>query len=175
MWLSRPNRRLLLVALAALVGCGYTPAFAPGGEALDLRISVTIDAPNDRNDFDLVKQLELRLGRPDSPRLRLSYRIETVKDGVGVTPGQEIVRFNIFGKVSFSLTDISTGEVLSSGSTDTFTSFSVGSVDVGAIPPSTNATIATLAAERDANARLMVALADQIVTRLIATAPVWAR
>ncbi|NKW71882.1 hypothetical protein HGD85_02710 [Rhodobacteraceae bacterium R_SAG10] len=175
MSLFRPDRRFVLLALGAVSGCGYTPAFAPGGAASELRISVAIDAPNDRNEFDLFKQLELRLGRPEVPRLRLSYEIEAVKDGVGVTPGQEIIRFNIFGKVSFSLTDIATGEVLSSGSTDTFTSFSVGSVDVTAIPPSTNATIATLAAERDANARLMVALADQIVTRLIATAPVWAR
>ena len=171
---SNPNRRILLVALAALAGCGYTPAFAPGRAASELRISVAIDAPDDRNEFDLVKQLELRLGRPDTARLRLSYKIETVQDGVGVTPGQEIVRFNIFGKVSFTLTDIATGDVLTSGSTDAFTSYSVGSVDVSAIPPSTNATIATLAAERDANSRLMVALADQIVTRLIATAPDWA-
>lgn len=174
MSLSKPDRRFVLLTLAAVTGCGYTPAFAPGGAAAELRISVAIDPPGDRNEFDLVKQLELRLGRPDTPRLQLSYKIETVQDGVGVTPGQEIVRFNIFGKVSFSLTDIASGEVLTSGSTDTFTSFSVGSVNVTAIPPSTNATIATLAAERDANARLMVALADQIVTRLIATAPVWA-
>ncbi len=173
MSLSKPDRRFFLATLAALTGCGYTPAFAPGGAAADLRVSVAIDPPDDRNEFDLVKQLELRLGRPDAPRLRLSYKIETVQDGVGVTPGQEIVRFNIFGKVSFSLTDIATGEVLTSGSTDTFTSYSVGSVDATAIPPSTNATISTLAAERNANARLIVALADQIVTRLIATTPEW--
>lgn len=175
MSLSRITLGFVLILFTALAGCGYTPAFAPNGAANELRILVAMDAPSNRNEFDLVGQLEQRLGRAATPRFRLSYKIDTSKDGVGVTPEQEIVRFNIFGKVRFSLTDIATGAVLTSGSTDTFTGYSVGSVDVTATPPGTNATIATLAAERDAEARLMVALADQIVTQLIATSGTWAR
>lgn len=175
MSLSKFAFGFVLILFTALAGCGYTPAFAPDGPANKLRIQVAMDAPNDRNEFDLVGQLEQRLGHSTAPRFRLSYNIDTSKDGVGVTPGQEIVRFNIFGKVRFTLTDIATGAVLTSGSTDTFTGYSVGSVNVAATPPGTNATIATLSAERDAEARLMVALADQIVTQLIATSGTWAR
>jgi len=175
MWLSRRNFALGALTAVTLAGCGYTPAYGPSGTAQQLRIQVRMDAPNNRNEFDLVKQLELRLGKADAPKFRLSYKIATTRDGVGVTPGQEIVRFNIFGKVSYTLTDIASGKVLSTGSTDTFTGYSGGSVDVAATPPSTNATISTLAAERDALRRLMVALADQIVTRLIATSPDWAQ
>ena len=175
MSLSKIALGLVLALFSALAGCGYTPAFAPTGPAGELRVQVAMDTPNNRNEFDLVRQLEQRLGHATAPQFRLSYKIETSKDGVGVTPGQEIVRFNIFGKVRFTLTDINTGAILTSGSTDTFTGYSVGSVDVTATPPGTNATIATLSAERDAEARLMVALADQIVTRLIATSGTWAR
>ncbi len=175
MSLSRIALGFVLILFTALAGCGYTPAFAPTGPASELRSQVAMDAPNNRNEFDLVGQLEQRLGHSTAPRFRLSYNINTSKDGVGVTPGQEIVRFNVFGKVRFTLTDIATGAVLTNGSTDTFTGYSVGSVDVTATPPGTNATIATLSAERDAEARLMVALADQIVTRLIATSGTWAQ
>jgi len=174
MSLSRLRLSLVLVAFAALAGCGYSPAFAPAGAAQTLRISVAMDAPDTKNEFDLVNQLDLRLGRATTPRYQLSYKIDTARSGVGVTPEQEIVRFNIFGKVSYTLTDIASGQVLTTGSTDTFTGYSVGAVDATALPPSTNATISTLAAERDANSRLMVALADQIVTRLIATSGQWA-
>lgn len=175
MWLSDLLKLVALAAFAALASCGYTPAYAPGGPATALRQQVEVEPPSNQNEFDLVKQLELRLGRAEQPKYRLALDLTTRREGVGVTPAQEIVRFNIYGSVRYSLHDIQTGKILTSGTTDTFTSYSVGSVDVGATPPSTNATIATLAAESDAKARLMTVLADQIVTRLIATAGDWAK
>ncbi len=173
MWLSDIFKLVLLAAFVALSGCGYTPAYAPGGPVAKLRGQVQVDAPASRNEFDLVKQLELRLGRADQPRYRLAVDMTTRREGVGVTPAQEIVRFNVYGVARYALHDLESGEILTSGSTDTFTSYSVGSVDTAATPPSTNATIATLAAEADANARLMTVLADQIVTRLMATSGDW--
>ena len=175
MWLSRLRVGLVLILLAGLSACGYAPAYAPAGPAEALRVQIAIEAPVNRNEFDLVKQLELRLGRASEPKYRLSYDIDTVSEGVGLTPDQEIIRYNIYGKVRYTLRDIETDAVLTSGSTDTFTGYSVGSVDVTATPPSTNATIATRAAELDAYSRLMTALADQIVTRLIATSASWAQ
>jgi len=175
MSLSRRAFGLLFPLAFAVSACGFTPAYGPDGPAEQLRVQVAMDAPENRREFDLVQQLELRLGHSTAPVYKLSYKIDTVQEGVGVTPGQEIVRINIFGKVQFSLADAVTGDVLISGSTDTFTGYSVGAVDATTIPPSTNATIATLSAERDANRRLMVALADQIFTRLIATSSVWLR
>ncbi len=175
MSLSKRAFGFLLPLMLAQSACGFTPAFGPDGPARQLQVQVAMDAPDSRNEFDLVKQLELRLGHSTVPAYNLSYKIDTVQEGVGLTPGQEIVRINIFGKVSYNLIDTATGAVLTSDSTDTFTGYSVGAADATTIPPSTNATIATLAAERDANARLMVVLADQIVTRLIATSADWLR
>ncbi len=172
MWSSRLKTALAALALTLVAACGYVPAYAPDGPAGGLRARVAPDAPGNRNAFELVRQIEKRLGRATRPRYRLSYRIETVQEGVGVTPGQELIRYNVYGKADYSLRDIASGAELTSGSVDAFTGYSVGSVDTSATPPSTNATIATDAAERDAYRRLMITLGDRIVTRLIAASAV---
>ena len=170
----RADRRLALAGLLALAGCGFAPALAPGGPAAGLGAGLEVDPPDNRNEFDLVRRLEQRLGRSEAPRYRLSYQLDTRKEGVGVTPQQELVRYNVIGKLRYALHDLRTGEVVTSGSVEAFTGYSVGAVDTAATPPSTNATIATLAAERDAYARLMVILADLVVARLMATSADWA-
>ncbi|MBV1868528.1 MAG: hypothetical protein KUG69_11585 [Marinosulfonomonas sp.] len=175
MSLFKPNRRLLMLALIALAGCGYTPAFAPSGPAANLPIQISVDAPDNRNEFLFVQQLEKRVGRPIQPLYRLSYKIDTTLDGIGVTPRQEIFRNSIVGKATFSVIDTSTDQIITRGSVDTFTSYTVASVDPSAIPPSTNATISSDSAKRDAYARLMVILADKLVTRLIVTAGTWSK
>lgn len=175
MWSSRRLLVCALIGFTALAGCGYTPAFAPGGPAASLPNHIAVAAPKTEDAFDFVLQVEQRLGHADDALYRLSYDISTRQQGVGVTPGQEIIRYNVFGQVNYVLTRLSDSVVVSRGNTDTFTGYSVGSVDVTATPPSTNATISTLAAQRDAHTRLMTALADQVVTRLIASAPDWAQ
>jgi len=175
MSLSKPNRRILALALVALAGCGYKPAFAPTGPAASLPVQIKVDAPDNRNEFLFVQQLEKRVGRPIQPRYRLSYEIHTTLDGIGVTPQQEIFRNSIVGKATFSVTDTSKNQIITRGSVDSFTSYTVATVDPSATPPSTNATISSDTAKRDANARLMVILADMLVTRLIATAGNWSK
>ncbi len=160
-------------ALSAVAACGFSPVYGPLGQAARLQMQVAMDVPDNRHEFDLVRQLELRLGHATAPVYHLSYRVETTQEGVGVTPEQEIIRFNVLGKVQYTLTETATGTVLATGRADSFTGYSAGAVDVTALPPSTNATIATLTAERDANARLMVALADQIVSQLLASSAEW--
>ena len=172
---SRRKFGQTLAAVGFVAACGYTPVYGPGGSAAQFQAQVAMDAPGNRNEFDLVHQLEQRLGHTTNPIYQLSYQIVTTQDGVGVTPEQEIIRFNVVGEVTYTLTKINSGEVLTNGSVDTFTGYSAGAVDVTASPPSTNATIATLSAQRDANARLMVALADQIVTQLLAGSSDWLR
>ena len=63
MWLSKRSLGLLIAGAWALAACGYTPAYGPGGPAQQLRVQVAMDAPETRNDIDLVQQLELRLGQ----------------------------------------------------------------------------------------------------------------
>lgn len=160
--MSSCNRRTLLALLAApLAACTFTPAYAPGGPAAALQGAVRVDDPSDKNAFDLVERLEERLGRPQAARYQLAYTITTDSIGVGITPDNATTRFNLTGKVEWSLTDPAGGRV-TGGHVENFTSYSA-----------TGSTVAGLAAEEDAALRLMRILADQIVTTLIATSARW--
>jgi len=160
-WYSRRSI-LALALLALLAGCGFQPAFGPGGPATRLQDNITVTAPTDKNGFDLVERLEQRLGRGRDPAYGLGFAITTRTSGVGITPDNAITRFNVAGAVSFALTDLATGAELSAGTVESFTSYSASGT-----------TVSTLAAERDAETRLMRLLADQIVARLVATSGNW--
>jgi LPS-assembly lipoprotein len=160
MWSS--DRRTLLLGLAALAGCGFRPVYGPGGAAEGLLGTISVAAPSETHAYDLVQRLEQRLGAATAPLYELGYRIETNAIGVGITPEQETTRYNVTGTVSFTLTEIGTGTVATSGKVDSFTSYAA-----------TGSTVSTLAATQDAHRRLMVVLADQIVTRLQVTAGDW--
>ncbi|MCI2400176.1 LPS assembly lipoprotein LptE [Aliiroseovarius subalbicans] len=155
------KRSFLLFALA-LGACGFTPVYGPGGGAQTLPGAIAITAPDDRDSYELVKRLEERLGRQDGARYTLDYQITTREEGVGVTPDQEIKRVQVRGAVTYSVTELATGKVVDKGSVSTFTSYSAE-----------GSTVSTSSTERDAHRRLMVALADLMSTRLIATAPDW--
>lgn len=163
--MSSSDRRNFLFLMAALpvAACGFAPAYGPGGAASGLQGRIRVDDPSDKNGFDLVERLEERLGRPEAPRYALSFAIVTKPIGVGITPENAIRRYNLTGSIDWGLTDIATGTRLSGGRVNSFTSYSA-----------TGSTVAGLAAEQDAAMRLMRLLADQIVTRLIATSAQWA-
>lgn len=158
----RVARRTLILAPLALAACGFAPALAPGGPAAALRGRIRADDPVDRNGFDLVGQLEERLGRPDAPLYRLSYAIAVRPVGVGITAENAITRYNLTGAVDYAVTDAA-GARVTGGRVQGFTSYSA-----------TGSTVAGLAAEEDAGLRLMRILADQIAARLVATAGDWA-
>lgn len=155
------NRRSVL-ALLALGGCGFTPALGPGGAAEGLQGSIRAANPADKNAFDLVERLEERIGRPDSARFDLGYTITTRVIGVGITPENAITRYNLTGAVDWTLTERAMAQRVAGGRVENFTSYSA-----------TGSTVAGLAAEEDAAFRLMRILADQIVSRLIATSRDW--
>lgn len=162
--MSSSDRRSFLIALSALplAACGFTPAYAPGGPAAGIMGEISPDDPPDRDAFDLVGQIEARLGLPKDPRFTLGYEIRTKETGVAITPDNATTRYNIAGSVRYTLRDAVTGKAVSSGEVHSFTSYGA-----------TGSTVATLAARADAHRRLMVILADEIVTRLIATASTW--
>lgn len=162
--MSWSDRRsfLALAAASALTACGFRPAFGPGGAAEGLLGRVRVDPPTDRNGFDLVRRLEERLGRTKAPAYTLSFRIETSETGLGVTPDDTTTRFHVSGSVAFTLSDAATGTALTSGKVTQFTAYSA-----------TGTPLATESARTDAYLRLMHILADQIVTRLVATAGEW--
>ncbi len=158
------DRRTLLALALALAGCGFTPAFGPGGPAVQLQNAIQVQSPTEKHGFDLVERLEQRLGRSRTPTLSLTYRIKTATNGVGITPDNAITRFNVTGAVNFVLSDAATGTELTKGTVESFTSYSASGT-----------TVSTLAAERDAGTRLMRLLADQIVARLVATSGSWSK
>ncbi|SPH23846.1 hypothetical protein DEA8626_02918 [Defluviimonas aquaemixtae] len=164
--MSSSDRRTFLAGLLALLlaGCGFEPAYAPGGPASGLLDQVRVDDPADKDDFDLVERLEERLGRPGSPRFRLSYDVNTKVESQAITPESVITRYQLLGNVSYRLHDIATDSVLSAGEVASFTSYSA----VGT-------SVATAAGEADARTRLMRLLADRMLTELIATSAEWNR
>lgn len=158
------RRAFLFACIAALGACGFTPVYAPGGVGENLRNTILLAEPDSRNEFVFVAQIEQRLGRAQEPAYAMNYTITTRSEGVGVTPTQETTRYNLFGKVSYEIIDRSNGEKISGGTVENFTGYSATSLIVG-----------TQSVTRDANQRLMVILADQVVARLIATSRDWLR
>lgn len=156
---SIDRRALLLILPAALAACGFTPVYAPGGTAGTLRDRVEIAAPDSTESYLLVQNLEERLGRSASPDYRLGLALATASQGLAITPANEITRYTITGVADYTLTRIGEEGVVASGQVRNFTGYSA-----------TGTTVDTLAAERDARARLMQMLADQITAQLYATA-----
>ncbi len=153
------SRRVVLALPAVLAACGFTPAYAPGGDAAKLIGSIWVEDPTEKRGFDLVQRFEERLGRPQNARYRLAYAITTETIGLGITPEDVITRNSVKGAVDWTLSDKSTGARVTGGQVQSFTSYTA-----------TGSTVAGQAAAQDAETRLMRILADQIVTRLIAVA-----
>jgi len=157
--MSLPKRRFLLaLPLLAIAACGFQPVYGTGGSGAALQNSVQVDAPDDAFTYMLVREIETRLGRPDAPRYALALQIETREEGLVIDSADNTTRYNLIGSADFALRDLGTGQIETSGKVENFTGYSA-----------TGSTVATLAAERDAQIRLMTMLADQIVTRLYAT------
>ena len=163
--MSSFNRRTLLtlpLALpAVLAACGFTPAYGPAGPAQGLQGRIRAADPGDKNGFDFVTAIEARFGRSKDPRYGLAYTITTEAVGVGFATDTTITRYNLTGRVDWSLTDTESDTRIAGGTAENFTSWSA-----------TSATVAAVAAEQDAAKRLMVILADQIAAEILA-ASVW--
>lgn len=162
--MSLYKRRTLFLSLLALGACGFQPAYGPNGPAANLQGAIKVDAPNTRDGFNLVRHLEERLGQPQAATYTLSYTLTLDEDDLGITPAQAITRYNVLGKVDYSLREVGSGAVVHSGQVDAFTSYSA-----------TGTTVSTQTAKRSAYARLMIILADQITNRMIATSNGWAK
>jgi LPS-assembly lipoprotein len=163
--MSSYSRRLLLgTGLALLAGCGFAPAYAPGGAGAALMGQVEVREPETRAGYLLTRELEGRLGRAPAARYELRPAISLVTEAIAIDRSNVASRFNMLGRVEYALIDRQTGLTVTTGAVDSFTAFSA-----------TGTPVATQAAERDAEVRLMTILADQLVTRLVATVPDAAR
>ena len=158
--MSSSDRRTFLIGSAALLaGCGFTPAYGPSGPASRLQNAILVDEPKGRAAYLLTRHIEERLGRGAPPRYGLSYAISTGQEAIAISGNNVTTRYNYLGTVTYALRDMQTGAVLLSGKAESFTGYSAS-----------GSTVATQAARRDAEARLMTILADQVINRLTAGA-----
>ncbi len=157
--MSLSDRRTFLLLPLALAACGFTPVYGPGGNATALQGRVRVRAPEDRDDYLLVQRLEQQLGRASAPAYDLNFDVTTEAEGQAVTASGDITRYSLVGRATYELRAAGSDQVIATGEVDNFTGYSA-----------TGSTVEALAAERDAQVRLMKILADQIVTRLYATA-----
>ena len=153
------NRRtiLKLIATLPLAGCGFAPAYGTNGVSQSLRGRIAYRAPNTPEGFRLRTRLEDRLGRVEQGDYLLTVQLEIDEVAVVISSAQDINRFNLPGKAIWTLTEPGTDQPLASGVAETFTAYSAFGT-----------TVATRAAQDDARDRLAIALADLIVTDLIA-------
>ncbi|MEJ6688269.1 MAG: LPS assembly lipoprotein LptE [Paracoccaceae bacterium] len=152
------NRRRfgVVLAAAALAGCGFTPVYGPDGTGAALLGQLSLDPPQDRNDYLLQRRIEERLGQATAGAWRLSTQIKTDNIGLGFTTDGDITRYNINGTTDYTLRRTGSSKIFRQGKIQHFTSYSA-----------TGTTVATLAAKRDAEVRLMTILADQIIDQLL--------
>ncbi|WP_299371559.1 LPS assembly lipoprotein LptE [uncultured Tateyamaria sp.] len=149
---------VLLCLTLAVAACGFEPVYGPGGAGTALQNRVQVDPPRDRDGFLLVQRLEERLGRAGDPAYRLAIQLNLRQEERAIDPDGDIRRFHLIGGAVYTLIDVGTGAVVQSDRVDSFVGYSA-----------TGTTVATLAAQRDAQARLMTILADQIVVQLQAS------
>jgi LPS-assembly lipoprotein len=161
--MSSFDRRTLIAALAALplAGCNFRPVYGPGGSGEVIRNRIRVAAPDTRIEFELVARLEDRLGFGSA--YDLSYDLAISERDIAIDGANNIDRVNIVGALSYAVRAAGTDRVVDAGELSTFTSYAT-----------TASPVATASARRDAEDRLAVVLADQLVSQLIATAQGWA-
>lgn len=150
------DRRIFLLGLTSVAGCGFEPVYGTGGSATPLRSAVLVAAPVTEEQFFFVERLEEKLGRPQAPVYELKFDLSFNEEGLAVTGSNDITRYNVVGEVKYQLFDMTTGQKKVSNTLNTFTSYSAS------LQP-----VATLEAERAATQRLMTGLADKIVSDLL--------
>lgn len=163
MWCSDRRRLLILGAAGLLAGCGFAPVYGPGGAGGAISGQVAMPVPQTRADYLLVRRLEERLGAAPAPRYRLEAPLVITRDALGTTEDARTTRYQFVGRADWRLLPVGAdpdAPSVAQGRVEGFTGYSA-----------TGSTLATSAAERDAEARLVTILADQIVDRLLLAAP----
>lgn len=154
-----PSRRAFLLGALALSGCGFSPVYAPGGAGQALHGTILLTEPESPDAYRFARQFEERLGRAATPLYGMDVTLSVSAAGMGSTSSGSTTRFRLDGKAQVEMRDLESGQVIFARTIRDFTGFST-----------TGNTAATLAAQRDARARLMVLLADKLVDALILNA-----
>ncbi|WP_239495959.1 LPS assembly lipoprotein LptE [Yoonia maritima] len=151
-----PSRRLAILGLLALAGCGFAPVYS---DSSNLRGMIAFRTDETIAGYRLQERLEQRLGRSTAPQYTLQVTMTQGRRSAAITDDGDTTRYNVTGTGTWTLVD-SNGQEFEAGQVAAFTSYSA-----------TGSTTATQTAETDATARLSVILADMIVSRLLIISP----
>lgn len=147
------SRRILMLGLLGLAGCGFAPLH--GGDDV-ARGAFSFEAEETVLGFRLTGRLAERLGTAQAPQYVIKTTIKTSRRAAAITEEGDTSRLNIIGTATWSLHDLATGTQIANGQVQGFTSYAA-----------TGSTVATQTAQDDAGDRLAVILADLIVTRVL--------
>lgn len=150
---NRPTRRIALLGLLGLAGCGFAPIY---GDGVTIQGAFAFETDESILGFRLRARLEDRLGQPSSSKFVLKASLDASERAAAITEDGDTSRLNVIGAATWSLTDLATNQQIETGKVEAFTSYSA-----------TGSTVATQTAKDDARARLAVILADMIATRVL--------
>ena len=161
------NRRnaLFLALGAGISACGFEPVYKQGTTASNIQDQIEIELVKGRNGFELREELENKLGRSVSTApYFLSLKLSTSETGIAVTKSEGSTRTSLSGIVEFAVQRKDTRRAIYRDSVQNLTAYGT-----------TSATYSSAVASRDANTRLMKALAAQIAQRIAITSDGWAK
>ena len=158
---SRRKFLTFTAAPLALSACGFTPIYSEGSAAEKMHGRIALGTFDGLDGFKMREQLETRLGIATAATHRLDVVLVVDSEGLAVTQDGSITRYNLSGEAEFTVTQLG-GGVVFRDSVSAFTAYNA-----------TASAYATRIAERDANRRMSVTLADRIVTRMAISAEDW--
>lgn len=159
-------RALLGVGLVALAGCGFSPLYGEGAPAAAMSGRVEVAMLDGAAGFAMRERLTQRLGPASAATHRLETTLALDTTGVALTQENVTTRYDVTGVASYRLVPLTGGPPATAGTVRAGTGYSAPVSEA-------SAAFAIRAAERDAEERLAVTLADQIVERLALASGAW--
>ena len=142
----------VVVVVAALGGCGFTPLYARPGVAGGIT-HIEVIAPKGREGYLLRQNLDDDFGHAqgEAPVYRLEITMNTARRAHGLTANDTAQRYELDLKVSYNLVEIASGKVAHTGAVISDISYD-----------STDQPYAGIAARQDVQNRLASDVAQKI-------------
>ena len=154
------------LALLVLAACGFRPLYGEGTPAAAMTGRVEVAMLDGAAGFAMRERLTQRLGPPAGATHRLETTLDLDSTGVALTQENVTTRYDVTGVATYRLVPVTGGPPVTAGTVRGGTGYS-------APVSGASSAFAIRAAERDAEERLAVTLADQIVERLALTSGAW--
>jgi len=152
---------LLALVVVAVTTCGFEPLYGQrgGGDSVVAHIAaIEVMAIPDRLGQVVRNHLREGLtpyGAPDTPRYRLHVTLRKIEEGIAFQKDDAVTRFNVILFASYDLVEAATGSHVTRGLVRSIAAYNVVRSDY-----------ATIAAARDAEARVAESVSDEIQTRI---------